>query len=261
VYSSLDSFKQDAASRIGHYGGKSRVVDYLRGQAAPSESAGPIWSAISSGPYIEMLHESLSPRLSPDGSTYLFTYPLGSGALAFIHVDDFARYVERVVSDPSTYTGVELKVATAHVTGEDIAQAFTNVTGKPARFVDIPIDTWLEAAFSHHTRGVNTPVGLQAYPYLAGSAEKMFLPLTFKENFTGFWKLWQRTAGNSGTGIVRDYSALDNILPDRVRSVEEWMRKVNYTGEKKALLKTMKNQLAQKQEQEETGGQRGSAWG
>ncbi|KAK5954722.1 hypothetical protein OHC33_004446 [Knufia fluminis] len=248
VYSSLDSIDQDVF-RIGHYGGKSRVVDYMRGQTPSNRPHTMVWSAISTGPYIETLHENLAPRLSHDGSTYLFTYPLGSGALAFTHLDDFARYVEKIVSDPPSYASNELKVATAHVTGDDIAQAFTRVTGKAAQFVDIPIDTWLDAAFGHHTRGIDTPVGLQIYPHLAGSAEKLFLPLTFRENFTGFWKLWRYSRGNAGPGIVRDYAKLDAILPNRVRTVEEWMRKVDYTGEKKPVLKMLNNKLGQGEEQ------------
>jgi len=234
-------------------------VDYLRGQAAAYPSATPVWSAVATGPYIEMLSENLGPKLSPDGSTYLFIYPLGSGALAFIHLDDFARFTEKVISDPSSYAGVELKIATAHVSGEDIVQAFTKVTGKPALFVDIDINVWADAGAAHHHRGADTPVGLQAYPHLAGPAERMFLPLTFRENFTGFWNLWRHSRGNKGPGITRDYAQLDTILPDRVRSVEEWMRKVNYTGEKKQLLKTFNSQLEQKRQEQKDGEKRGSA--
>ena len=40
------------------------------------------------------------------------------------------------------------------------------------------------------------------------------------------------------TGLLRkDYALLDTILPDWIKSVEEWMRKARYTGEFKSLLK------------------------
>lgn len=33
-----------------------------------------------------------------------------------------------------------------------------------------------------------------------------------------------------------DYQLLDDILPDRLRSVEDWMRKTGYTGEHKEVI-------------------------
>ena len=59
---------------------------------------------------------------------------------------------------------------------------------------------------------------------------------TFGENFTAWWELYRNSKGNRGV-ITRDYDLLDRILPDRIRSTEEWMRKVEYTGERKTVLK------------------------
>jgi len=43
--------------------------------------------------------------------------------------------------------------------------------------------------------------------------------MSFRDNFTGFWNLWKY-------GIVnRDYSLLDEIQPNRIRSAEQWFRK------------------------------------
>jgi len=38
--------------------------------------------------------------------------------------------------------------------------------------------------------------------------------------------------------ITRDYELLHRILPGRVRSVEEWMKKTGYDGSKTLVLKT-----------------------
>jgi len=208
-------------------------LDFLKSQPTTEST----WSAITSGPYLEMLHESLAPRLSPDGQTHLFTYPLSTGSLPFIHLDDFARYVEKILSDQTAYAGKELKVGTAHISGEDIARAFTNVTGKPARYVNVPIEAWLSAAFGHHVHGADTPIGLQAYPGLRGDAQGIFLPLTWAQNFAGSWNVWAHSGGDAGI-IKRDYGMLDDLLPDRVKGVEEWMGKVGYTAEKRQVLRT-----------------------
>jgi hypothetical protein len=50
--------------------------------------------------------------------------------------------------------------------------------------------------------------------------------------------LYQASAGNVGL-IRRDYKLLDEILPTRVKSLEEWMRKVGYSGEKENTLEIL----------------------
>jgi len=60
--------------------------------------------------------------------------------------------------------------------------------------------------------------------------------MTFKENFGAWWRLYQRSGGNEGL-IRRDYEMLDKVLPGRVKSLGEWMRKTGYTGEKKTVLR------------------------
>lgn len=45
--------------------------------------------------------------------------------------------------------------------------------------------------------------------------------------------------------VHRDYVILDEILLDRIKSVEEWMMKVNYTGKVKPMLKSYNDHLAE----------------
>lgn len=207
-----------------------------------------------------MLSENFGPRLAEDGTTYQYLYPMGSGAIAFIALDDFARYVAYILANAAATSGKELAVATSHSTGDELAKAFTVVTGKPAQYIDVPADDWAEAGFTHQRRGADTPIGLQTFSHMGGtSAEKVFFPLTYRQNFKRWWNLWKHSAGNTGI-IRRDYDMLDTILPDRVKSVEEWMRKVNYTGEKKALLKSYNDQLEEQKRQDATP-VRASAWG
>ena len=55
--------------------------------------------------------------------------------------------------------------------------------------------------------------------------------------FTNWWNLYRASGGNNGF-ITWDYERLDRILPGRVRSVEEWMRKIGYDGSGTLVLKT-----------------------
>src|SRR2546423_6948894 len=105
------------------------------------------WTVIDTGPYIETLSEIFAPKAAENDGV-AFYLPLGGGAFPMIHLGDIARYVHWAYQTPAHSNGLRLGVATAHVTGEDIASAFTKVTGKPARYVDIPISKWLETAFA-----------------------------------------------------------------------------------------------------------------
>ena len=48
--------------------------------------------------------------------------------------------------------------------------------------------------------------------------------MSFRDNFTGFWNIWKYGV------IQRDYALLDEIHPNRIRSVEEWLRREDRLG-------------------------------
>jgi hypothetical protein len=58
-----------------------------------------------------------------------------------------------------------------------MVSAFTAVTGKAAKYVDIPISAWLEKAFGQLPNGMNTKVGYR-------TAHDSALLQTYGENFT-----------------------------------------------------------------------------
>ena len=63
---------------------------------------------------------------------------------------------------------------------------------------------------------------------------------TYAEDFGNWFEVYKATGNNTGL-LKRDYEKLDKILPDRVKSLEEWMRLVGYTGEPKAVLKDLRD--------------------
>jgi hypothetical protein len=60
--------------------------------------------------------------------------------------------------------------------------------------------------------------------------------MTVRENFSAWWRIYQRSAGNKGV-IQRDYEFLDRILPGSVKSIREWMDKTGYSANHKPLLR------------------------
>jgi hypothetical protein len=183
------------------------------------------WTALSSGPYAERLFDTGAPYVDETGA-YVFTLPLGlTGAMPLVSLDDLARYAIWAIANPSRSAGIELGVAIAHVTGPELVEAFTRVTGKPARYNDVP----LEAALARMSSPVK--VGSAATPGYDDPTN-----VTAKEHFGPWFGIFRDSGGNTGCW-QRDYKLLDEIMPDRIASIEQWMRKVKYDGTPKPVLK------------------------
>ncbi|OCL04420.1 NAD(P)-binding protein [Glonium stellatum] len=216
----LSGYNEDF--RVAHYEGKSRVTDWMHAQPQIPMK----WSVITTGPYIEMLSELLRPTKAEDG-TAVFELPLEDGAVPFIHLDDIGLYIRWILNNPSESAGLNLKVSTAHVTGNELASAFTSFTGKPAHYHSMPLEEWI----SKHSVG---PPSYKLGSEYEGPDDPTLL--TIEKSFSNWWRLYQKSAENKGL-IKTDYELLDRILPGRVKSVGDWMKKVRYTGEKLSVLK------------------------
>ncbi|KAJ4247513.1 hypothetical protein NW762_013190 [Fusarium torreyae] len=229
VYSGLDSNGPrsgfDPDLYCGHYQGKAKVQDWIHAQKDISMN----WTIIRSGPYLQLLAAVMAPAHKDDGSLE-FQLPLGNGAIPFIHLGDFGKYVDWALSNPNESKNLDFGIATAHVTGSQIAAACQNVTDKPSKFVDIPIETWNAVAWKALPEGPNTKVGFQ------NVKDPSALLMSYGENFTHWWNLYKASANNSGL-IQRDYEFLDKIVPDRIKGIEAWMRETHYTGDKQEVLK------------------------
>lgn len=189
------------------------------------------WTIIKSGPYIDNLWQLMAPTTDSNG-TYLFQLPLGNGAIPFIDLDDLAGYTHWALTHPEQSNGLDLGVATVHASGPDIANAFTAITGKPAQYVDLPIEEWHAATWKKLPYGADTKVGFMSVK------DNGALLQTYGENFTNWWNLYKASAGNKGL-IKRDYVFLDEILPGRVKSVANWMKKAGYTGERRSKIEIL----------------------
>ena len=184
-----------------------------------------IWSIVESGPYAERLWEGGAPAQDADG-TFVFQLPLGpTGAMPLVSLDDLAEYAKWMFEHPKSSAGLKLGIAIAHVTGAEMAAAFEAVTGKKARYEDIPLETVM-------SRLPQAKIGSRASPGFDDPTLK-----TVAEHFGPWWNIFRDSGGNTGCW-QRDYELLDEIMPNRIKTVEEWMRRVNYDGKPKQVLKT-----------------------
>ncbi len=208
----------DPKYRTGHLDGKGKVVDYIAAQPTKPMA----WSVLTSCLYMEGLGEILQPFPHPnDPSTMVFAVPLGDAKCPLIYLEDYGLYARWLLDNPSRSTGLELHVATEDIAWKDVAAAYTAVTGKKAVYKDVTLDEYFS---------------LPIFPYpdmkIGHSATRDDATLfTFRENFSGFWNTWKDEL------TKRDYKLLDEILPNRVKSVKEWMEKTKYDGTPSSVLK------------------------
>ncbi|KAL4892945.1 NAD(P)-binding protein [Aspergillus ambiguus] len=218
VYGNLDyGYKKggyDPKYRCGHYDGKGRIAEWVLFQNQFNQ--GRMRAAVfTSGPYIEMTIAIGTP-MSPTVEDGIVTWrvPLGSGAIPHVSLDDCGHYVRWMFDNPDRANGLDLEVAIEHVHYEDLARAFEAVTGHPARFIDESLD-------SYWARGPLSMAAELGGGYNSDPSDPAFM--TVRENFTGFWNLWKDSGKNQGI-ITRDYKLLDEIHPNRIRTVEQWFR-------------------------------------
>ncbi|KAL6807054.1 hypothetical protein GGI42DRAFT_366752 [Trichoderma sp. SZMC 28013] len=227
VYSSLPYVSKKSGFnpkyRVPFVDGKAKVVDYLKSQ--PTDKM--VWTAIESGPYVES-HIGNNWVPSPDeNGIYVFRMPVGEhGASAYVSLSDMGWFTRYVFEHPKEFEADLLSVGIEHASGETVAKAFTAVTGKPARFEPLELSK-VAAAWS------DKKIGLAGSPGYDDPTLK-----TRAEHFVPWFTIWSESGGNKGLW-TKDYERLDRIFPGRNKTVEQWMRSVDYDGKSMGnILKT-----------------------
>jgi hypothetical protein len=146
--------------------------------------------------------------------------------LPYIHLDDLGLYVCWIFDTLSESVGLNLKIATEHVGYAYLAETFTAEIGKPAPYENI---TMGEAFANPSFLPGDYKLGAE------DEGENDNTLMTVWENFSAWWRIYQRFCGNKGI-IQGHYEFLDRILPGRVKSIREWMEKTGYTADHKPLL-------------------------
>jgi hypothetical protein len=95
---------------VAHYDGKGRVAEWMQQQ--PSDNNGMVWSIVTTGPYMEMLHGgAFVPQIRDDG-TRVFIAPLGKGHVPIVSVVDIGYFVRYIFDHRTETSGKELRVRT-----------------------------------------------------------------------------------------------------------------------------------------------------
>ncbi|KAF2676281.1 NmrA family protein [Lentithecium fluviatile CBS 122367] len=212
--------------RSGHYDGKGRIGEWILFQGVEAKKARPDAMCVAlftTGPYIEMVLASgtiMTPTIEKNAhgeDVVTWKAPLtNDGAVAHVSLDDCGPYVRWLFDHPEEANGMDLQVAIDHIAYADLAAAFTKVTGHPAQFIDVSLDTWWKEGPMKSR--AEFPAGYSADPEDPAT-------MSFRRNFDGFWNIW-RISRRNGSGLIqRNYKLLDEILPERIRSAEDFFRR------------------------------------
>ena len=216
----------DSRFRTGHYDGKGRVGEWILTQNKAAQTAKMGAALFTTGPYIEIVIAKWTP-MAPEVNNGVLTWrvPLGKGAVPDVALKDCGHYVKWLFDNPERAAGLDLRVSIADIDYDDLAKAFTKVTGKPARYEDVSLEEyWAEPVRAAIAK---KPAAHNSDPFDPAT-------MTHQQNFTGFWNMWKSSNSNEGV-IRRDYGLLDEIHPGRIKSAEEWFRREDEKGRLQGL--------------------------
>lgn len=203
----------DPKFRCGHVDGKGRIGEWILAQNEHvSKHQGMRAALFTTGPYMEMAIHAYTP-MPPQVEDGVVTWrvPLGDGAVPEVALDDCGYYVRWLFDHPDRANGMNLDVAIEHVSYHQLAEAFTKVTGKPARYIDTSFEDYFAKVPI-----ADGPTGYNADPNDPAT-------MKYRDNFTGWWNYFRHSTPDNTGVIQKPYRLLDEIHPNRIRTVEEWL--------------------------------------
>ncbi|EHK99438.1 putative NmrA-like family domain-containing protein 1 [Glarea lozoyensis 74030] len=232
VYACTDYALKDAnwdeTYHWGHNDAKGRVGQFILAMGQQGMKS----SLITTGPYMEMLWDGMFVPREENG---VFTWKNPAT------LQDVGNYSLWLFENVSESAGLDLKVTTDEVSFADIASTFSKVTGNKGVHQYVPLETYLPLAEPYPNAPANFALG--------PNAPRDEASMTWRGNFTAWWKFW-----GEGKAVKRDMEFLDRILPGRIKGLEEWMRKYEYDGRRKDVLKGAEDLRRGVQEMQENGG-------
>ncbi|KAJ7035006.1 NAD-P-binding protein [Mycena alexandri] len=216
VWSSLDySTKKGDYNpdyNVEHHNAKGIVADFMKAQESIVSQSGMSWTAVSTGPYMDMLKiPFFGPLNKRADGTFVFATPVGDGHLPLIALEDIGFWARWTFDHRSESSGKDLEIASQMVQMQEVVETFTKVTGKPAIYKRLTIDEWWG-----YLTGGGTPIASERQ---SGDGST-----TVRQNMSALLRQWRDDL------IHRDMEWIRKTNP-KGYTLESWMRAHNYTGE------------------------------
>jgi uncharacterized protein YbjT (DUF2867 family) len=126
--------------KVPHFDAKGASNRYF------TEAGLPVTFLLTSFYWDNFVHFGMGPQRGPDG-TLAITLPLGNKKLPGIAAEDIGRCAYGIFQRGTEYVGRTVGIAGEHLTGEQMAAAFTKALGQLVRYNDIPPEVYRGLGF------------------------------------------------------------------------------------------------------------------
>jgi uncharacterized protein YbjT (DUF2867 family) len=124
-----------------HFDGKARATKWLESFDLP------VTNLYTSFYYENFIFFGMAPKLNgAEDGVYRLGFNMGSKPLPMVAVDDIGKAGAALLVDDSSI-GKSVGIASAHLTGDEIAKAFSAVTGKPCEYVPMSREAYAGLGF------------------------------------------------------------------------------------------------------------------
>lgn len=158
IFSSLENCMSDSAGNIPvtHFDSKAIVEQEINWQRSlehfknePDFYSNNVM-VLRTLPYFENLMSFFPPQKDDQTDELVFTLPIGDKPFSMVALDDIGWFTNHILNNWSQYAGKTLSIGSEAVTGMQIAQQFSDVTGIKARYQPIDDEVFLSAGgFAH----------------------------------------------------------------------------------------------------------------
>lgn len=134
VFSCLEDTKEMTKGKysVECCDGKSKVLAYAR-------EIGLKLSQIRLSFYMENFMKRMKPKRSPDGFV-VFEFPMNKSKLDLICAEDVGKFVVHILKQPEKHEGKCFKIASDSLTGEEISNLYSKVTGDKSRYKPLTLE-------------------------------------------------------------------------------------------------------------------------
>ncbi|GHP00531.1 NmrA family transcriptional regulator [Reticulibacter mediterranei] len=129
VYSSVGGAERGTG--IAHFESKWQIEEYLRALHLPVTILRPVFF---------MSNLQYATTVEADGTLVVSQALRPETRLQMIAVEDIGKFAALAFAHPESFLGKEIEIAGEELTIAEIAESIERVTGKPTRFVELPLE-------------------------------------------------------------------------------------------------------------------------
>eukprot|EP01114_Cavostelium_apophysatum_P018962 TRINITY_DN5976_c0_g1_i3.p1 TRINITY_DN5976_c0_g1~~TRINITY_DN5976_c0_g1_i3.p1 ORF type:complete len:260 (+),score=40.56 TRINITY_DN5976_c0_g1_i3:312-1091(+) len=144
VYSSLEPIKKLTGLDVPWFDTKTEIEEHVRSKNFPS------CAFVKFSNYYENFFTGYMKVAKDSDGSWKFSYPSGNQGITLVPVHDAGRVIAEVLKNADKWNGKSFGLAGDHLSGYEIAQIFSEVTGEPAKFVSSSLEEMKQKAEQSH---------------------------------------------------------------------------------------------------------------